>query len=295
MSELITTQERNDTVGRGDSARYLADLYAGLGSQKNDFRNYNLNRLVASLVEGDRVLDIGCGSGALITVLRRMGMDAWGLEPNQELAEAAAAREPALHLHHGTGELVDQLGCTFDTITIIDVLEHIEDDGAQVERIRRALKPGGRLVVLVPAFQLLFGKRDVVAGHYRRYSKTRLVGLLREHGFEIERVRYWNAIGFLPYLVAERVFRRELRGDIRTERAKSIWQRALIRGLHTWYRKIENNASFGFGLSLIVTAKKASADPADPHDPHDPPGPPESPEVRVAARRPGVRTEPLRT
>lgn len=242
-------------VGRGDSAAYLTDLYAGLGSQRNDFRNYNLNRLIASLVTGDSVLDIGCGSGALITVLHRMGKHASGIEPNQGLIDVAIKRDPGLHLHHATGADVDTLGHTYDSVTIIDVLEHIEDDIDQAERIRRALAPGGQLIVLVPAFQFLFGKRDLAAGHYRRYGRRQLIGVLERAGFTVESSRYWNAIGFLPYLVAERILRMQLKGDIRTERAKGPLKRTLIGLLHAWYRKVENNFSFGFGLSLIVTAR----------------------------------------
>ncbi len=250
-------------VGRGDSAAYLTDLYAGLGSQKNDFRNYNLNRLIAALVKGDSVLDIGCGSGALITVLHRMGKDASGIEPNQGLIDVALERDPGLHLYRASGDAVDSLGKRFDTITIIDVLEHIEDDADQVARMRRALVPGGQLIVLVPAFQFLFGKRDVSAGHYRRYSKRRLVRLLEDAGFEVQRSRHWNAIGFLPYLFAERILRMQLKGDIRTERAKGPFKRAFIGLLHAWYRKVENNLDFRFGLSVIVSARSPRGDHPD--------------------------------
>ncbi|MEQ8771037.1 MAG: class I SAM-dependent methyltransferase [Phycisphaerales bacterium] len=255
-----TPAESPPPVGRGNSAAYLADLYAGLGSQKNDFRNYNLNRLIAALVEGDSVLDIGCGSGALITVLHRMGKDASGIEPNQALIDVALQRDPGLHLYRASGDAVDTLGRRFETITIIDVLEHIEDDAEQVARMRRALVPGGQLIVLVPAFQFLFGKRDVSAGHYRRYSKRRLVRLLEDAGFEVQTARHWNAIGFLPYLFAERILRMQLKGDIRTERAKGPFKRAFIWLLHAWYRKVENNLDLRFGLSVIVSARSPEDD-----------------------------------
>ena len=240
-----------------EPAAFLANHYQELGSQRNDFRNHNLNCLIASLVTGETVLDIGCGPGRLMSLLRRAGKRPFGIDPNPQIIKVAARLDPALTIYEGTGNDIDRLGRRFSTITIIDVLEHIEDDRGQLRRIHAALDDGGRLIVLVPAFQMLFGKRDRNNGHFRRYSRKELVGKIEEAGFGVERARYWNAIGFLPYLFAERVLRRELNADLRTDRAKNPFQKALLAFLHAWYRRVENRFSFGFGLSLICIARKA--------------------------------------
>ncbi|WP_428387191.1 class I SAM-dependent methyltransferase [Mucisphaera sp.] len=254
------------------SSEFLSDLYTGLGSQRNDFRNYNLNRLIAAMVIQDQpnqgrnlaVLDIGCGSGVLTQIMTRLGMKVTGLEPNPDLAEAARLRDNRMTIHTGDGSIADQLNQTFDCITIIDVLEHIEDDIEQLHKIRRALKPGGRLVVLVPAYQCLFGKRDVRNGHFRRYSAGRLRRRVERAGMIVDDTRYWNAIGVIPYFIAERILRRELDGDIRTENAKGPLQKAAISFLHFWYRKIENTFNLGVGLSAIAIAHRPEND-ADNH------------------------------
>lgn len=157
------------------SAEYLANLYEGLGSLQNDFRNFNLLRLVAGCVRGERVLDIGCGSGGLLSLLQQQGHSASGVEPNADLVSLANTLHPELRIVQGTGADLDRVTGLFDTITIIDVLEHIEDDREQLRRIWDRLVPGGQLVVLVPAFPLLYGERDRNNGHFRRYTSRELI------------------------------------------------------------------------------------------------------------------------
>ncbi len=243
-------------VVQAQPAQYLANHYHGLGSQRNDFRNHNLNCLIASMVTGDSVLDIGCGSGRLLTMLQRDGRQGFGIDPNPDLIEMAGRLNPRLRIYEGIGDDIGRLGRRFSTITIIDVLEHIKDDRRQLRKIHDALRPAGQLIVLVPAFQMLFGKRDHRNGHFRRYSRKELIEKVTEAGFRVTRARYWNAMGFLPYLIAERIFRRELNGDLRTDEAKNPFERALVRILHAWYKGVENRFNFGLGLSLICVARK---------------------------------------
>ncbi len=238
------------------SAEYLAHLYEGLGSLQNDFRNFNLLRLVAGCVRGERVLDIGCGSGGLLSLLQQQQHTVCGLEPNTELVSLANTLHPELHIVQGTGSDLDRVTGLFDAITIIDVLEHIEDDREQLRRIWDRLVPGGQLVVLVPAFPLLYGERDRNNGHFRRYTSRELIGKLSEVGFQPRRQRYWNALGFFPYFISERLLHRELNTELRTNRHKSGVQKLTIRMLHTWFREVENRVSFGFGLSLLCDAEK---------------------------------------
>lgn len=238
------------------SAEYLSNLYEGLGSLQNDFRNFNLLRLVAGYVRGERVLDIGCGSGGLLSLLQQQGHSTSGVEPNADLVSLANTLHPELRIVQGTGADLDRVTGSFDTITIIDVLEHIEDDREQLRRIWDRLVPGGQLVVLVPAFPLLYGERDRNNGHFRRYTSRELIGKLREIGFEPVQQRYWNVLGFLPYLISERLLQRELNTELRTNRPKNWFQKLTIRLFHAWFRGIENRVSFGFGLSFLCVAEK---------------------------------------
>jgi SAM-dependent methyltransferase len=242
--------------------QYLADLYTGLGSQRNDFRNANLNRWVATRVVGENVLDVGCGNGALLGLLSRQGKRAFGVEPNGALTRLAASRHPELTVLEQSGDGLHRFGRRFDTVTILDVLEHIEDDKAQLRRIFDVLEDRGRLVAVVPACPALYGKRDINNGHFRRYTRSELVAKLRRCGFRVRLVRHWNALGFLPYWFSERILRRELNTRLRTDHVPSPAGRLLVRLLHGWFRQVENRVSFGFGLSLLAVAEKPAAEEA---------------------------------
>ncbi|HUG19062.1 MAG TPA: class I SAM-dependent methyltransferase [Planctomycetaceae bacterium] len=239
-----------------EAAQNLNHLYGDLGDQEQDFRNGNLIRLVESYVQGKDVLDIGCGSGRLLTRLMQDGFAPQGIEPDPELRKLAARMTPDLKILAGGGERVGEFRDAFDTITIIDVLEHIEDDNQQLELMFQALQPGGRLVVVVPAHGWLYGKRDQNVGHYRRYSRKMLLDRVRAAGFEIESSRFWNMLGVAPYWFSERILKQELNTSLRTGQPKGFFKRTVAGLLRVWFRQVENRFSFGFGLSVICLAVK---------------------------------------
>lgn len=253
-------------VYRGDAPEgstkpeeFLAGLYRELGSQKNDFRNANLLKLIASLVEGESVLDIGCGAGVLLSLLAAQGKTVVGMEPNRDIIQLAGRLHPEVEIHQGLGGDIEKLGRQFDAVTIIDVLEHIDDDRTQLRQIFNVLRPGGQLVVLVPAFQFLYGRRDASNGHFRRYGRRELVEKLNAAGYLVKTSRYWNALGIAPYWVSERLLQRELNCDLRRDQPKGWLKRTVARALYTWFEQVENRISFGCGLSLICIAQKPHA------------------------------------
>lgn len=93
---------------------------------------------------------------------------------------------------------------SLDTVVMINVLEHIEDDLEVLRNIRKALKPGGRLVVFVPAMMLLFSDLDKFYGHFRRYQRNGLKTLAENAGFKVSMVRYFDILGVGPWLVMNR-------------------------------------------------------------------------------------------
>ena len=249
--------ENNGDTEHGDSEAYLFDHYRRLGDQTNDFRNGNLTRLISGLVEGGDVLDIGCGTGQLLGAVERKGCRRLvGVDPSEGLIELARRMHPQLEFVCGSGEAIERIEGLFDSITIIDVLEHIEDDRQQLKMIFNRLKPGGLLVILVPAHPVLYGPRDIVQGHFRRYTRRDLVTKIKEAGFEPQRLRSWNAIAWLPQYLFSRILKRVGREDLREAGPKNFLQRKVIKVMNLWYGQIENRFSFGFGSSLICTARR---------------------------------------
>jgi 2-polyprenyl-3-methyl-5-hydroxy-6-metoxy-1,4-benzoquinol methylase len=239
-------------------AGYLSRHYSRLGDQQSDFRNTNLHGLILSRIRGKSVLDIGAGSGALLAALQRRGMQCFGLEPNPELIKLSRTLYPELTIRHGTSEDVHRFNRRFDAVTLIDVLEHIEQDRLSLQKIHQSLEVGGVLVIVVPAFPVLYGMRDRNNGHYRRYRKKELIEKLASAGFAIKEVRYWNALGFIPYFVAEKILHRELNTDLRAAKPKSPIKRLLAGALKGWFQNVENRVDFGFGLSLFCLAEKTN-------------------------------------
>lgn len=142
---------------------------------------------------GQLLLNIGCGSGDYNHTAEALGLRVVACEPEATAFELASRDAPASTkvLHCGLMELAKQTEpAAF--IVMHDVLEHIEDEVAAVAAVHALLAPGGVAVISVPAYQWLFGHHDVQLGHYRRYTRRRLVQLFRKD-FVIERARYYGA------------------------------------------------------------------------------------------------------
>jgi 2-polyprenyl-3-methyl-5-hydroxy-6-metoxy-1,4-benzoquinol methylase len=137
---------------------------------------------------GQLLLNVGCGSGEYNATALAMGLRVIACEPESSAYEIA--RRHATDVRNcGLMELDSEPA---DYLVMHDVLEHIEDDAAAVERVRELLVPGGLAVISVPAYQWLFGRHDVELGHYRRYTKGGLRTLFAR-GFTIEVARYYGA------------------------------------------------------------------------------------------------------
>ncbi len=88
---------------------------------------------------------------------------------------------------------------TYDAVVMVNVLEHIEDDIWALKELRRLLRPGGKLLVFVPAMPFLYSRLDERVGHYRRYTRPVLVERLSHAGFTVPLARYLDVLGILPW------------------------------------------------------------------------------------------------
>lgn len=98
----------------------------------------------------------------------------------------------------------------FDTIVALNVVEHIEDDKKAVHNCMQLLKPGGHLVILVPAYQALYNLFDKELGHYKRYTGSSLRRLEEEAGLEVIHQQYFNAVGIIGWYVDGRLLNRRI-------------------------------------------------------------------------------------
>ena len=152
-----------------------------------------------------RILDVGCGTGANLLMLSKYG-DAEGVDVSEDAL--AFCRERGLEqVKLGAAEKLPYDDATFDLVTALDVVEHLDDDLAGLREMRRVLRPGGRVLLFVPTFMFLWGVQDDVSNHRRRYRLPELRRVLEQAGFEIERTTYANITFFLPILLARKLMR----------------------------------------------------------------------------------------
>ncbi len=174
---------------------------------------------------GQRVLEVGAGLGATTAALCDGSQEAWiCLEPDPDLLAQLASRPLPACCRPQAG-FVSTLApdSRFDSILYIDVLEHIENDRAELERASRHLAPGGRLIVLSPAYQFLYSPFDESIGHYRRYTRATLSALTPPDCRPIL-LRYLDSVGLFTSL-ANRLF---LRQPLPTHTQILFWDRRLV-------------------------------------------------------------------
>ncbi|MCC5877423.1 MAG: glycosyltransferase [Candidatus Sumerlaeia bacterium] len=209
---------------------------------------------------GDRVLEFGSGMGSigrLILDRERVVLTDYNEDYVAELKKQfGRLRHVSIHRMDITSPPAELIEETFDTVISSNVLEHIKDDMAALKGVYNLLQPGGRLVILVPAFNTLYSPLDKNLEHYRRYTKRMMTRRLREVGFEVEESWYWNMVGAVGWYVAGRVFRQQTITDFNI---------ILHRFIEPISRLVDSIAgkSRPFGLSLITIARKPDEDHAN--------------------------------
>jgi len=201
-----------------------------------------------------RILDVGCGTGANLQMLSQFGV-AEGVDISSEALEFCRARGLS-KVKQGAAETLPYEDASFDLVTGLDVVEHLDDDVIGLAEMRRVLRPRGRALLFVPAFMFLWGLQDDISHHRRRYDLHELKQKLIEAGFSIERATYANLTFFLPILIG-RVLMRLTR--IRPSSENNITIGALngllgrILGAEGWWLQRMN---FPFGVSIVCVARR---------------------------------------
>src|SRR2546423_6006091 len=132
-----------------------------------------------------RILDVGCGTGANLQMLAQHGA-AEGVDVSSEALEFCRARGLS-KVKEGAAEALPYEDGSFDLVTGLDVVEHLDDDIAGLKEMRRVLRPRGRALLFVPAFMFLWGVQDDVSNHRRRYTLSTLRKSIEQAGLRIER------------------------------------------------------------------------------------------------------------
>lgn len=112
----------------------------------------------------------------------------------------------------------------YNVLLYLDVLEHIEDDYRELEKAHKSLKNGGKLIVSVPAFQLLYSNFDKDIGHYRRYTKKTFLGLIHSFRFSKINIQYYDSIGFILSL-GSKIFKQNYKKNFKAK--IKIWNKLL--------------------------------------------------------------------
>lgn len=200
---------------------------------------------------GLRVLDAGCGSGRTMDMLAPMG-EVSGIDLD-EGAIAAAGRRGHADVQVVAVEELPFADGTFDLITCLDVLEHTSDDVVALTELHRVLRPGGRIVITVPAFASLWSGHDVSHHHHRRYRSGGLRAAATAAGFAPVRDTYFNTVLF-PAAAAVRLVDRA-RGAkpnaSHLELAPGVLDEPFERILRAEARLIEQGRRLPYGLSLL--------------------------------------------
>jgi SAM-dependent methyltransferase len=218
-----------------------------------------LSRLLDEILDGarnPRILDVGCGTGATMGFLERYG-EVTGVDISPQAVKYAREQGRA-RLCLADGAHLPFVEGSFDLVTALDLLEHLEQEPVGLGEMWRVLKKGGRLLAVVPAFAFLWSDFDKFSGHYRRYTSSELRDKVEHAGFEITRLSYFNTLLF-PFVWGVRRFKsfagrwKAFRSDLEVP---TPGLNSLLAGIFSLEGGLMARCDFPFGVSLICIAAK---------------------------------------
>ncbi|MEG3639972.1 class I SAM-dependent methyltransferase [Magnetococcus sp. PR-3] len=208
-------------------------------------------RFFAPHIHG-HVLEVGAGIGVYSDYLLPLSDHLSLIEPDAKQAKRLAEHVGALDsvtIHATTIETyIATAPAKIDSVVMINVLEHIQDDIKILQHLYAQLKPGGALLIFVPALQSLFSDLDRKFGHYRRYSKHDLVNKVQIAGFHMEQVRWFDPTGILPWYLLHTLGKK-------TEISESM-AKIYDQGVISWMGPLQYHLPMPIGKNLLLIARK---------------------------------------
>jgi SAM-dependent methyltransferase len=206
--------------------------------------------------EGIDLLDVGCGTGAVLAAV-----DGTRLRVGVDMTTLALAKSQTRNIHDLAKADATKLPISdgvFDVAIALDILEHVEDDVAAMAEIYRVLRPGGILVLSVPAFMSLWGPHDVALHHFRRYRREEMTKRLRSVGLQVETATYAVFLLF-PIVVIARFFEKRRKGPAKAQ-LPSVpgWMNNLLIGILNVEKSLitKLGVKLPWGSSVVVVARK---------------------------------------
>ncbi|MBS1724669.1 MAG: methyltransferase domain-containing protein [Armatimonadetes bacterium] len=201
---------------------------------------------------GAKVLDLGCGTGAMLSELNE---DAVGVDFSPQALQFSHQRGLE-GLVNGNAEALPFRDATFDVIVSLDTLEHVENHQAAAGEIARVLSSNGVAVINVPAYKWLWGPHDVALMHYRRYTRRQLSRLMAEAGLEVDKASY-SVFFLFPVVVVLRLLERMRQGpaEVRLPAVPGVLNRFLV-GLQDVEASLIRWGSLPWGSSVVIVARK---------------------------------------
>ena len=205
---------------------------------------------IAPFLSGE-VLEVGSGLGANVAYLRPFAESYLGLEPDDTMVIAAREQHDDPSVSFEVGTLQTLASRRFDTILYLDVLEHIEDDQAELARTSSFLRLGGHLIVLSPAHPLLYSEFDRSIGHFRRYSRNSLLSIT-PHELTVSTVQFLDGVGAATSW-ANRFL---LRQTLPTVRQIALWDRFIVPTSR--FTDVLTKRMFGRSIVAVWTKTRAA-------------------------------------
>jgi SAM-dependent methyltransferase len=210
--------------------------------------------VVSSCIRGGKFLDIGCGTGMFLKLFANYG-NVFGVDVSAQ-ALAYCREKVDADLRLAAGDQLPFPDGSFSFVSLLDIIEHADDDLAVLKEAYRVCMPGGAVLVTVPAFRFLWSNHDVAHHHKRRYRLPELRRIGTEAGFTVERITYTNFFIFFPVLIKRTMLSTKHNGlESDLTETPALLNRMLL-SLYRLEAFYLGKADFPWGVSLLMLIRK---------------------------------------